>query len=143
MKQHAYLIVKIGFDTEESGPFEVRYRKMGAQMTSGNYYTSRQVPNKIRRNIGEDHRGGSDTDSDSYSRSDRDDHHHRVRDCGDIITLSEARSRLDRRRFSRLNMHFSAVFKLYKKIILSQAKLQNFAKFRRILQNFDNILGVL
>ena len=51
-------------------------------------------------------------------------------------TLSEARSRLDRRRFSRPNTHFSAFFKIYKKIIFSRAnfvnfcqKIENFAKF--------------
>ena len=46
----------------------------------------------------------------------------------DTITLSGARSRLDRRRFSRPNTHFAAFFKLYKKIIFSRANLQNFAK---------------
>ena len=45
------------------------------------------------------------------------------------ITLSEARSRLDRRRFSRPNTHFSAFFKTFKKIIFSQANLQTFASF--------------
>ena len=54
--------------------------------------------------------------------------------CG--LTLSEARSRLDQRRFSRPNTHFAAFFKLYKKIIFSQANLQKFAKFLRILQIF-------
>ena len=39
----------------------------------------------------------------------------------DTITLSEARSRLDQRRFSRPNTHFSAFFKNYKKIIFSEA----------------------
>ena len=42
--------------------------------------------------------------------------------------------RLDRRRFSRLKTHFSTFFKLYKKIIFSQANLQ---KFSNILQNFQ------
>ena len=50
--------------------------------------------------------------------------------------LAEARSRLDQRRFSRPNTHFSAFFKLYKKIIFSRANLQNLAKFHGILQNF-------
>ena len=45
---NAYLVGKIGFDTEENGPFEVRYQKMGAQVTD----RSRQVTNRIRRNIG-------------------------------------------------------------------------------------------
>ena len=40
--------------------------------------------------------------------------------------LSEARCRLDQRRCSRPNTHFSAFFEIYKKIIFSQA---NFAKF--------------
>ena len=40
--------------------------------------------------------------------------------------LCGARSRLDQRRFSRPNTHFAAFFKIYKKIIFSQAK---FAKF--------------
>ena len=52
----------------------------------------------------------------------------------DTITLSEARSRLDQRRFSRPNTHFSAFFEIYKNIIFSPA---NFAKF---LQNFCKIL---
>ena len=34
----------------------------------------------------------------------------------DTMTLAETRSRLDQRRFSRPNMHFSAFFKIYKKI---------------------------
>ena len=40
----------------------------------------------------------------------------------DTITLSEARSRLDARRFSRPNTHFAAVtvLKIYKNIICSQ-----------------------
>ena len=62
----------------------------------------------------------------------------------DTITLSEARSRLDQRRFSRPNTHFAAFFKLYKNIILSQANLHKFAEVSRIfckksdefLQNF-------
>ena len=41
---NVYLVVKIGFDTEENGPFEVWDRKMGVQVT-----------NRIRRNIGDDH----------------------------------------------------------------------------------------
>ena len=36
-----YLVVQIGFDTEENGPFEVRDGNMGVQVTS-----------RIRRNIG-------------------------------------------------------------------------------------------
>ena len=60
-------------------------------------------------------------------------------DCGHgTITLSDARSRLDQRRFSRPNTHFAAFFKIYKKITFSQANLQNFCKkfanFLRILQ---------
>ena len=47
----------------------------------------------------------------------------------DTITLSEARSRLDQRRFSRPKKHFAAFFKIFKKFIFSQADLQNFAKF--------------
>ena len=58
------------------------------------------------------------------------------------ITLCEARSRLDQRRFSRPNTHFAAFFKLYKKIIFSRANLQNFAKisrnFAKILRIFEN-----
>ena len=41
-------------------------------------------------------------------------------------TLSEARSRLDRRRFSRPNTHFLAFFKIYKKITFSRANFANF-----------------
>ena len=47
-----------------------------------------------------------------------------------LITLSEARSRLNRSRFSRPNTHFAAFFEIYRKIIFSQA---NFATF--FLQN--------
>ena len=75
----------------------------------------------------------------------------------DTITLSEARSRLDRSRFSRPNTHFLAFFKIYKKITFSRANsanfcqkigkfckifdifwqiLQNFAKFSEIRKNF-------
>ena len=49
------------------------------------------------------------------------------------ITHARARSRLDQRRFSRPNTHFSAFFKIYKNIIFSQTNLQNFCK---ISQNF-------
>ena len=54
----------------------------------------------------------------------------------DTITLSEARSRLDQRRFSRQNTYFAAFFKLYKKIVFSQENFQLFAKFLRILHFF-------
>ena len=54
------------------------------------------------------------------------------------ITLSKARSRLDRRRFSRPNTHFSAVFKICKKIIVSQAVYANFRKISaKFLRNFE------
>ena len=56
-------------------------------------------------------------------------------------TLSEARSRLDRSRFSRPNTHFLAFFKIYKKIIFSRANLANFCEKKcKSLQFFD-ILG--
>ena len=58
------------------------------------------------------------------------------------ISLSDARSRLDRRRFSRPNTHFAAFLKLYKKIIFSRANLQNCAKFHgfaKILRIFLKI----
>ena len=57
------------------------------------------------------------------------------------MTLSAARSRLDQRRFSRPTTHFSAFFKLYKKIIFSQANLQKFPKFHGILQTFRELFG--
>ena len=45
------------------------------------------------------------------------------------ITLSGARSRLDRRQFSRPNTHlFSSSFKIYANIIFSLAKIANFCK---------------
>ena len=54
------------------------------------------------------------------------------------ITLSEARSRLDRSRFSRPNTHFSAFFKIYNKIIFSRANSAKFCqKFRNFCENFD------
>ena len=67
---------------------------------------------------------------------------------------SEARSRLDQRRFSRPNTHFTAFFKSFKKIIFSQANLQKicqnyqkFAEFFKIvqifLQNFDEFCKIL
>ena len=49
------------------------------------------------------------------------------------ITLSEARSRLDQRRFSRPNTLFSAFFEIYKNIIFSE---EDFAKIFKILQKF-------
>ena len=55
----------------------------------------------------------------------------------DTITLSEARSRLDQRRFSRPNTHFAAFFEIYKKLIVSQANLKKkIAKFQLISYNF-------
>ena len=57
--------------------------------------------------------------------------------AGRHITLSAARSRLDQRRFSRPNTHFSAFFKIYKKIIFSRANLANFYKKKcNLLQSF-------
>ena len=50
------------------------------------------------------------------------------------ITPSEARSRLDQRRFSRPNTHFSAFFEIYKKIIFSRANFVNFC-----LENCKNL----
>ena len=49
------------------------------------------------------------------------------------ITLSEARSRLHQRQFSRPNTHFAAFFKICKRSIFSHANLQNLFK---ISQNF-------
>ena len=61
-------------------------------------------------------------------------------DAATTTTLSEARSRLDRSRFSRPNTHFLAFFKIYKKIIFSRANLANFcqkiAKFCKIFDFF-------
>ena len=54
-----------------------------------------------------------------------------------LSILSEARSRLDRRRFSRPNTHFAAFFKIYKKIIFSRA---NFANFCKKIENFAMFL---
>ena len=59
----------------------------------------------------------------------------------DTITLSAARSRLDQRRFSCPNTHFSAVFKIYKKINFSQADLQKFCESSQNLQNFVILLA--
>ena len=56
--------------------------------------------------------------------------------CHDTITLSEARSRLDQRRFSRPNTHFSAFFEIYRKIIFSQEDSAKFCKICKISQNF-------
>ena len=73
-----------------------------------------------------------------------------LRRLDDTITLSGARSRLDRRRFSRANTHFAASFKIYKKIIFSQTNLQNickisqkFAKFWKKIGNFQNFFKIL
>ena len=46
-----------------------------------------------------------------------------------VSTLSEARTRLDQRRFSRPNTHFEAFFKMFKNIIISQSSLQNLRIF--------------
>ena len=61
------------------------------------------------------------------------------------ITLSEARSRLDQRRFSRPNTHFLAFFKIYKKIFLSRANLAIFCppkivKICKIFEKFSKTL---
>ena len=56
------------------------------------------------------------------------------------ITLSEARSRLDRSRFSRPNTHFSAFFEIYKKSIFSRANFANFCKKLTFLSKFCKIL---
>ena len=49
--------------------------------------------------------------------------------------ISKARSRLDQRGLSRPNMHFSAFFTIYKKIIFSQAKFANFRNFCKFFYN--------
>ena len=70
------------------------------------------------------------------------------------ISCSEARSRLDQRRFSRPNTHFSAFFENYKNIVFSPAnfvnfcknfakKLANFAKNFKIFQNFEDFAKIL
>ena len=61
------------------------------------------------------------------------------------ITLSRARSRLDRSRFLQPRPHFAAFFEIYKKIIFSRA---HFVKFWQILQknselNFFKNLKIL
>ena len=59
-------------------------------------------------------------------------------------TLSEARSRLDRSRFSRPRSHFLAFFKIYKKIICSRANSVNFCqKIAKICKNFDTFWQIL
>ena len=55
----------------------------------------------------------------------------------DTITLSEARSRLDQRRFSRPNTHFAAFFKIFTNSIFSRANLQCFAEFGKKLRDFQ------
>ena len=57
------------------------------------------------------------------------------------ITLSEARSLLDQRRFSRPNAHFSALvfFDTYKKIIFSPA---NFVKFSKNFEFFEKFAKI-
>ena len=58
------------------------------------------------------------------------------------ITLSEARSRLDRSRFSRPNTHFAAFVKIYKKTIFSRANFANFCqKIAKFCKNFDTFFG--
>ena len=60
------------------------------------------------------------------------------------ITLSEARSRLDRSRFSRPNTHFLAFFKIYKKITFSRANSGNFCQeIGKFCQNFDIFWQIL
>ena len=60
------------------------------------------------------------------------------------ITLSEARSRLDRSRFSRPNTHFLAFFKIYKKITFSRANSANFCqKIGNFCKNFDIFWQIL
>ena len=62
----------------------------------------------------------------------------------DTITLSEARSRLDRSRFSRPRPHFLAFFKIYKKITFSRANSGNFCqKIGKICKNFDIFWQIL
>ena len=62
----------------------------------------------------------------------------------DTITLSEARSRLDRGRFSRPISHFLAFFKIYKKITFSRANSGNFCqKIEKICKNFDIFWQIL
>ena len=60
------------------------------------------------------------------------------------ITLSEARSRLDRSRFSRPRPHFLAFFKIYKKITFSRANSGNFCqKIGKFCKNFDIFWQIL
>ena len=57
--------------------------------------------------------------------------------------LSEARSGLDQRRFSRPNTHFSACFEIYKKIIFSQANSANSSRCSQISCFFFRRLQIL
>ena len=62
----------------------------------------------------------------------------------DTITFSEARSRLDQRRFSRPRPHFLAFFKIYKKITFSRANPGNFCqKIGKICKNFNIFWQIL
>ena len=64
--------------------------------------------------------------------------------AGSAITLSEARSRLDRSRFSRPRPHFLAFFKIYKKITFSRANSGNFCqKIGKFFKNFDIFWQIL
>ena len=62
------------------------------------------------------------------------------------LTLSGARSRLHQRRFSLPNMHVSAFFKIYKRIIFSQTtfsqNLQIFNFFNQIKDILQKVLKV-
>ena len=57
------------------------------------------------------------------------------------ITLSDARSRLYRRRSLQVNRHFSAFFKIYKIFTILRRSnlkiLQNSAKFRQTFRDFE------
>ena len=54
------------------------------------------------------------------------------------ITLSRARSRLDRSRFLQSRPHSAAFFEIYKKTIFSRG---NFANFSKILPKFCKVLS--
>ena len=138
MLKKAYLDEKIGFDPAENEPRKGSTRR--ASPSSPRALAGRSRPR--RPSCGRCDAYREERPGWVASRLSRDS------------ALSEARSRLDRSRFSRPNTHFSAFFKIYKKIIFSRANLANFrfknanvqkicenltffGKFRKILQNFQ------
>ena len=123
MLKNDYLLAKIGFDTAENERCQVLNIFKFDPARDLNFAIAPRPAARASAGISTVYlfiTGFRRTNRDHFSQKPR------------HITLSEARSRLDRRRSLQVNSHFSAFFKIYKIFtILRRSNLKIFAKFRQ------------